>query len=72
MWSIKALQGRIPSAIFTYFAEFVPRFTIRLALLGISLQVTQCFYDSTRRYSVDYRYLFHAAVKINFSHTALK
>jgi len=30
MWNINAHQGRIPCAIFTIFAEFVPRFRMRL------------------------------------------
>jgi len=29
MWNINAPQGRIPCAIFTKFAEFVPRFSMR-------------------------------------------
>jgi len=32
MWNINAQQGRIPCAIFTKFAEFVPHFRLRYAL----------------------------------------
>jgi len=32
MWNINAPQGRIPCAIFTKFAEFVPHFRLRLVL----------------------------------------